>query len=278
MSLLEKVVPYEILYYFVSTWLTIPQIHSMKQLNKYFRDLIKDVLVMKKYNKHFLKSQLQLLNPELTSTNTKISTLDNEILKIQNQKEELENSLIKLNETKLMLFEHQEQLHEYVSMFKERSFGKPNIWMITKPGFRKLRGLERPLNFILTYSATDNSDCKYYNISYVLESCKSKTWFWISRTKNTTHQLSYIDNFLTNLGWIKFFPFKKEKDTAFVYCHPDEPFLDQILRKKFNVCWCGSKIHSLYNCTKYRPQPKQNKTKKHEVYGTKTILKKTNII
>ena len=283
MSLFEEILPYETLYYFVSSWLTIPQIHSLKQVNRYFYELVKDVLYMKKYNGEFLTSQLKLLQPELTNTIKKITLLDNEMNDMQNRKNELDDLLLKMNETKLMLLEHQSNLNVYVSLFNERRFGEPNVWMIVKHGFKKLNGLERPFKFMLKYSALDLdiSDCKMYNISYVLSSLKSKTWFWISKTKNTESQLTDIDAFLSNIGWIKFFALKGEKDTAFVYIHPDEPFLDQIHRTKFHNCpLCNSKIHSLFNCSKYIAKrvmkPTQNSYE--HVYGSKRILRKNNPI
>lgn len=295
MSLLEETVPYEILYYFVSTWLTIPHIHILKQLNKYFYTLVHDVLNSKKYNTSFITSQLKLLNPELRKTSDKLRLLDDETDNIMRQKQELEDALLKIDETRELLSQHQTNLSSYVNMFNERLFGEPNVWLLLRPGFQKLHGLERPFKFMLNYSVTDYSDLKYYNLSYVVTQQKSKTWIWIDNTKNTESQLMYVDNFMMNIGWIKFFPLKHEKNVAFLYVHPKEPFLDQIHRTRFYNCTiCNSRIHSIHNCKKakckkckktghttntckskfHNRKYENTQNTKFDLYGTRTILKK----
>lgn len=248
MSLLEQLIPYEILYYFVATWLTIPQIHTVKQLNFFFNYLVTDVLQSKKYNKAFISSQLKLLEPERKKVLKKITLVDIEIVNAQKQMNDLDHVLQNLQQLKLKLISQQENLTRFSSMFIERSFGKPNVWMVARQGFFKLRGLEQPSKFILKYSVNEYSELEHYNLSFVLTKKKTRTWFWIHR-KNTDAELQFIDHSLTQLGWIKFFPLKSEQDFVFVYIHPDEPFLNHIHRTRFYNCpICKSQIHSKYKC------------------------------
>ena len=241
--------PYEVLYHFVSNFVSIPNMCKLKNLNSFFNSLVKDIIDNRKYNSDFLQIQTILIKHERKCAVNKSNALKCETHFIEEQIKELEVKKEQLISKRQNLKKYRSQLRVLMKNLEMFTFGPPNVWMVAKTGFHRLRDAA-PFPFVLNYSLEtyDVNSMLHYNLDHVLTKLPKKRWMWIG-TKNDESKLENVDSRLKEEGWIKFFPLKKEKDIAFLYVHPEEPHVDILNRSKFYDCpICKSSLHTMYYC------------------------------
>jgi hypothetical protein len=248
--------PYEILYHVISQFISITNMYSLKRTNSFFNELAKDVINRGKYNSNFLFQQKYLLNKEKDTSTNAINIMNEKIREYEKETENLREQYKIIKKRRDEYVKYKKNVKSLLRTIDLYSFGPPNIKMIIKTGFQRFIFREQhqlpAYTFILNYSYTNNIDSIVnYNLEYILKKLSSKSWFWVAKD-NTPDNLQHVDKVLNELGWIKFFPLMKESDIiAFVYIHPQEPYLNNLNRHKFYDCpICKSPYHTMYSCEK----------------------------
>ena len=213
----------DVLIFFLSKWLTVSYYHTIKQLNWKFFYLVEEVINTRKYNLNFLLHQQQLLNWELKCIEEKSNKIDKRLEKIKKQKKvrKFKKKINILARDRKLVIYLKRNTHLWIKTIGSWSFGPRNVWMIIKSGFN-LQGPIIHFNSVMKYSVNSETKRQFYNLNYILEKNPTKKWFWVDNILNSEDQLIFVDTCLRNLGWIKFFPWKTEKNIAFLYVHPNE--------------------------------------------------------